>query len=96
VTAKRTVREFPRRTPVHPKLQTCSVDLHGKTRLEALSELERLLDRALLGGMDRLEIIHGLGTGALRDVTHDFLRASTHIRSFEVDMRNPGTTWAYL
>jgi len=44
-----------------------SLDLRGARVDEALDALGRYLDDAALAGLDRVTIIHGLGTGALRD-----------------------------
>ena len=44
-----------------------SLDLRGARVEEALETLDRYLDDAALAGMSRVTIIHGLGTGALRD-----------------------------
>ena len=40
---------------------------------EALEELERYMDDALLAGLDRVRIVHGKGTGTLRKLVHEFL-----------------------
>jgi DNA mismatch repair protein MutS2 len=44
-----------------------SLDLRGARVDEALDALGRYLDDAALAGLDRVTVIHGLGTGALRD-----------------------------
>jgi dsDNA-specific endonuclease/ATPase MutS2 len=44
-----------------------ALDLRGARVEEALESLARYLDDAALAGLDRVTIIHGLGTGALRD-----------------------------
>jgi DNA mismatch repair protein MutS2 len=44
-----------------------SLDLRGARVDEALDALGRYIDDAALAGLDRVTIIHGLGTGALRD-----------------------------
>ncbi|MCB0324986.1 MAG: Smr/MutS family protein [Bdellovibrionales bacterium] len=75
---------------------TLRLDLHGMRKTEALEALERLLDTALRQGASRLEIIHGLGTGTLRDAVHSYLRRSSHVQNFQLDVSNPGTTWAHL
>lgn len=49
------------------------VDLRGSRAEEALRELERQIDHAMLSGRDALEVVHGRGTGALRREIHQFL-----------------------
>jgi DNA mismatch repair protein MutS2 len=44
-----------------------SLDLRGARVEEALDALERYLEDASLAGLARVTIIHGMGTGALRD-----------------------------
>lgn len=50
-----------------------SIDVRGQRAAEALAEVERFLDKAILGGSSEIEIIHGRGTGALRREIHNFL-----------------------
>lgn len=58
------------------------VDLRGMRAEQALAEVERFLDKALLAGFHELEIVHGRGTGALRRQIHDFLRSFPAVSSF--------------
>jgi DNA mismatch repair protein MutS2 len=53
-----------------------SLDLRGARVDEALDALARYLDDAALAGLERVTIIHGLGTGALRDAVR--AQASDH------------------
>jgi DNA mismatch repair protein MutS2 len=57
---------------------------------EALEVLDRYLDDASLAGLDTTTIIHGLGTGALRDAVRD--RASAHplVKSWRPGGRGEG------
>ena len=79
-----------------PTPETLRVDLHGLTKKEAQESIEQAIDRALLGGSDRLEIIHGIGKGALAKLTKDYLDGSKHISRHKADDLNPGVRWAYL
>ncbi len=58
-----------RRTVVSPR-----VDLRGMTVDEALFELDHRIDEASLANMEKLEIIHGKGTGALRSAVTQYLK----------------------
>jgi DNA mismatch repair protein MutS2 len=73
-----------------------TVDLHAMTREQALIRLEEALDRALIDAVARIQVIHGIGTGAVRKAVHEYLAASRHITRFELDNANAGTTWVYL
>lgn len=72
------------------------LDLHGRTVAESLEALGAALDRALVEGTGRLEVIHGLGSGAVRDAVWGFLKSSKHVSSFRADIGNPGVTWVYI
>jgi DNA mismatch repair protein MutS2 len=52
------------------------LDLRGARAEEALAELDRYLNDAAVAGIDRLRIVHGKGTGALRTAVREML--STH------------------
>ncbi|MFT4605107.1 MAG: DNA mismatch repair protein MutS2 [Rhodothermales bacterium] len=64
---------------VHARL---TLDVRGKRALEAVSEVERFVDEALSGGLNRAEILHGKGTGALRLSIHDYLATRSDLSSF--------------
>jgi DNA mismatch repair protein MutS2 len=51
-------------------------------------ELERMLDHAVLEDLPELRIIHGKGTGALRQRVSEILSADHRVRSFR--MGGPG------
>jgi DNA mismatch repair protein MutS2 len=58
------------------------VDLRGMRADEAVPVLTRALDAAILAGLPSLRIIHGKGTGALREVVTDVLRGERRVSSF--------------
>lgn len=59
------------------------LDLRGKRLEEAIDELERQIDQAVVSGMNRFGVIHGTGEGVLQKGVHDYLRRSEHVRRFE-------------
>jgi DNA mismatch repair protein MutS2 len=65
-------------------------DLRGLRVDEALDQLQAALDRAALGNRGRLAIIHGIGTGALRDAVQRFLRESPYVTRAEPAAPNEG------
>jgi DNA mismatch repair protein MutS2 len=72
------------------------IDLHGMRVHEALEAIEKALDGALLAGIDRLEVIHGLGGDRIRRALHDYFAAQPLVRHFKLAEGNPGATWVYL
>lgn len=68
------------------------LDLRGQTTDEALLEVDRFLDNARLGGLDRLTIIHGKGTGALRAAVHAHLKSCVGVKSFRLGLYGEGET----
>lgn len=59
------------------------LDIRGQRADEALASLDRYLDAAFLSGLPFVRIIHGKGTGKLRQVVRDALPQHPHVKSFE-------------
>ncbi len=59
------------------------LDLRGRRADDALDALERYLDTAFIAGLPFVRIIHGKGTGRLREVVRQALAQSEHVRSYE-------------
>lgn len=66
------------------------LDLRGQRVDEALSELENYLDQAFLAGLPSVRIIHGMGTGAVRQAVRKALRHSRHVKSWKVGTEGEG------
>ena len=66
--------------------------LLGSTVDEALPAVEQYLERALGRGMSRVRIIHGVGTGRLRDAITELLRRHPQVRSFQAGDAGGGST----
>ncbi len=59
-------------------------DLRGMDRVDALAKVDKALDDAVLAGMDEIRLIHGKGTGALREAVGEFLRGHPQVKSFRL------------
>lgn len=59
------------------------LDIRGRLVEDGLAELERYLDAAYLAGLPWVRIIHGKGTGRLREAIRQALRASSLVSSLE-------------
>ena len=59
------------------------IKLIGKTREEAIAELNDYLDRAVLEGLSTIRIIHGYGSGVLRKAIREHLKNLPYNISFE-------------
>jgi len=57
------------------------ITLRHKRAEEAIQELERFIDDALLGNVPWVRIVHGKGEGVLRQVTQEFLRKHKDVKS---------------
>ena len=61
-----------------------SVNLIGKTVDEALFELDKYLDDAYLSHLPQITVIHGRGTGALRNAVHAHLKKTKYVKSYRL------------
>ena len=60
------------------------INLLGKTVDEALSELDKYLDDAYLAHLPSVRIVHGKGTGALRNAVQGYLRKNKIVKSYRL------------
>lgn len=68
------------------------LDLRGMTVEEALLEVDRFLDNAVLCGLERVTLIHGKGTGALRAAVQQHLRGHKQVKGFRLGTYGEGET----
>ena len=61
-----------------------SVDLRGMMTDEAVLVMERYLDSAVMAKLKQVTIIHGKGTGALRQAVHNALKHNRQVKSFRI------------
>ena len=72
------------------------LDLRGKRYEEALNEVDQYLDSAILAGYPQVTIVHGKGTGALRQGITDYLKNHRSVKSFEFAPANQGGNGATI
>ena len=60
------------------------IDMRGMASDEAILELDRYIDNALVSGLETIRIIHGKGTGVLRKSVQAHLRGHKAIKSFRL------------
>lgn len=72
------------------------LDLRGKRYEEALSEVDQYLDSAILAGYPQVTIVHGKGTGALRQGITEYLKNHRSVKSFEFAPANQGGNGATI
>lgn len=65
-------------------------NLIGKHVDEALQILDKYLDNAILRGMHEVRIVHGKGSGALRNAIHDYLKTNVGVSNFRLGQYGEG------
>lgn len=60
------------------------INLLGRTVDEAIPELDKYLDDAYLAHLPSVRIVHGKGTGALRNAVHNYLRKNRVVKSYRL------------
>jgi DNA mismatch repair protein MutS2 len=73
-----------------PKSPGLEINLRGKLVDEGLDELDRYLERAYSSGLLFVRIVHGKGTGKMRDAVRSALKESPYVASFEEPKDNEG------
>ncbi|MCA1927284.1 MAG: Smr/MutS family protein [Calditerrivibrio sp.] len=58
--------------------------LVGKTVESAWDELDQFIDKAIISGWDRVYVVHGRGSGALRKGLHNILRKDKRVKNFRI------------
>ena len=76
----------------HKKALADELDLHSLTTDEALIILNRYLNDALMAGLYQVRIVHGKGTGTLRDFIRGELHRHPLVRSFRSGEKGEGGT----
>ncbi|MDQ0188758.1 endonuclease MutS2 [Alicyclobacillus cycloheptanicus] len=65
-----------------PKDVKLELDVRGELVEDAIARVEKYLDDAVLSGLQRVAVIHGKGTGALRDAIRRYLAGHRHVSTW--------------
>lgn len=72
------------------------LDLRGVRYEEAQKMLDDYMDQALLANLHQITIIHGIGTGVIRDMVREYLQRSRHVKSYTYAPQNAGGSGASI
>lgn len=68
------------------------IDLRGFETIEGVAAAEQFIDNALMGKLSTVTIIHGKGTGALRNAIHQMLKRNKAVKNFRLGRYGEGET----
>ncbi len=66
------------------------LDIRGQFAEEGVKEVERFIDDAVVANLKTVTIVHGKGTGALRQAVHDFLKTNRYVDTFRLGKYGEG------
>ncbi len=66
------------------------IDLRGKTGDEAWNAVDKYIDEAIMAGFSTVRLIHGKGTGALKNALWVYLKSDKRVKSFRIGKYGEG------
>lgn len=73
-----------------------TLDLHGEIRDSARVLIKEFINDNYYLKNEKIVIIHGVGTGVLKDETHKILKNDKRVKEYHLNHYNPGCTLIYL
>lgn len=77
-------------TPLRKLAARTEINLLGMTVGEAVVETDKFIDEAILNGLSEIKIVHGVGTGKLRQGLHDHFRNHPNVAEFRLGVYGEG------
>ncbi|MCX7965882.1 MAG: Smr/MutS family protein [Syntrophorhabdaceae bacterium] len=76
----------------YEKIEEPQINIMGMRVEEAIKTLDRFVDRALIQGMPRVRVLHGIGTGRLMNAVKEHFSKTDFIKEIKRDEKNTGVT----
>lgn len=73
-----------------------TLDLHGEIRDSARVLIKEFIQDNITLKNERIVIVHGIGTGVLKEETHKLLKNDKRVKEFHLNHYNSGCTIVYL
>lgn len=80
------VKSLPKDRPI------LEINVLGLTVIEALYEVDNFIDKALIDNLDEIKVIHGVGTGKLKNAIAEHLKKHKRVESFRSGKYGEGET----
>ncbi|KZL93703.1 endonuclease MutS2 [Clostridium magnum] len=85
-------KKIKREAKLNLRAVSTSVDLRGMDAMEAMYTADKYLDDAYMGGLSEVTVIHGKGTGILRNAITDMLKRHSHVKKYRLGEYGEGGT----
>lgn len=72
------------------------IDVRGERVEEAVNRVDQYIDQALLANYPKVTVIHGMGTGAVRNGVHQYLKKHSQVKTYEDAPANQGGSGATI
>ena len=67
------------------------LDLHGEDRVNAIIKLDEFINENLILRNKNIVVIHGIGTGILKNTVHDYLKKDQRVKEYKLSINNGQT-----
>lgn len=67
-----------------------NIDIRGLMKDEAIIALDNFMDKVVMYGIRNVKVIHGRGSGALKQMVHQFLKTYPHVKFFKFEAEQFG------
>ncbi|MBC2580259.1 endonuclease MutS2 [Clostridium sp. DJ247] len=87
-----TKKKVKREAKLNLRSVPTSIDLRGMDSMEAVYSTDKYLDDAYMAGLNEVTVIHGKGTGVLRNAITDMLKRHSHVKDYRLGEYGEGGT----